>query len=128
VTRFTPGVIFRSTRGQLPVPRPEVPNAESPEFSTSRLLGFLTSSVREISPLRNWLLAALQPQGPYPILILHCPPGSGKTTTARMLRSLIDPVTTPLCALPGRDRAIEKLAHRHRVLAFDHVTRMSNSA
>src|ERR1051326_7897006 len=122
ITRFTPGVTFRSTRGQLPLPQPQPSNSETPEFSTS-LPGILTSSA-----VRDWLLAALRPSGPYPILILHGPPSSGKTTLARMLRSLIDPVTAPITALPSRQRAIEKLACRHRVLAFDHVTHMSNSA
>jgi energy-coupling factor transporter ATP-binding protein EcfA2 len=75
----------------------------------------------------EWLTLALRPTGPYPILILHGPPGSGKTTLARMLRSLIDPVTAPIQPLPSRGRAILESAVRDRVLVFDHVTHMSNS-
>src|SRR5205814_87244 len=114
LTRFTPGIRFKSTRGQLPLPRPAA--SPSPELPP------------HLTPYRDWLLAAFRPAGPYPILILHGPSRSGKTTIARMLRSLIDPVTTPLSILPSRDHAIEKLAIRHRVLAFDHVTDMSHSA
>ena len=108
-------VAFRTSRGQLPLPRPELPsdNDASQEFLTSRLLDFLISS--------------LNPMGPYPILVLQGPPGSGKTTTARMLRALIDPITAPIQPLPSRGREVFQQAVRDRVLVFDHVTRMSNS-
>jgi hypothetical protein len=43
-----------------------------------------------------WLLAALRPHGPYPILALTGPKCSGKTTAALLLRSLIDPAQYPL--------------------------------
>jgi len=36
------------------------------------------------------------PEGPYPVLVLHGEQGSGKTTTARGLRSLVDPNEPPL--------------------------------
>ena len=45
-----------------------------------------------------------------------------------MIASLLDPAVPQLCPLPGRRRPIEKLAYHRRVLAFDHVTRMSGSA
>jgi hypothetical protein len=139
----TPEVTFQSTRGQLPLGRPEAPESENSgilesenaepraagahfpaAFLDSRLPDFLTSS----PGISEWLLAALRPTGPYPILILHGPPSSGKSTLAKALRSLIDPVTAPLLPLPSRAGAISKLALRHRVLAFDHVTHMSPTA
>ena len=39
----------------------------------------------------SWLVGAFQPGGPYPLLALHGEQGSAKTTTANILRSLIDP-------------------------------------
>ncbi len=120
------GQTFRSTRGQHSLPRP----AQAKKSRGLQPLRALLNCPddRNWTRIEHWLFAALKPTGPYPILILHGSPGSGKSTAARMLRTLLDPVTAPLQALPTRERAIEKLAWRHRVLAFDHVTRMSDSA
>ena len=43
----------------------------------------------------DWLLAALRPDGPHPVLILQGPPGSGKSFAARVLRTFVDPATAP---------------------------------
>jgi hypothetical protein len=55
-----------------------------------------------------WLVAALRPRGPYPVLALFAEQGSGKSTTGRLLRELIDPNTAVLRAEPkdGRDLMI----------------------
>ena len=68
-----------------------------------------------------WLLAALRPEGPYPILVVTGPKASGKTTAALLLRSLIDPAQFPLIPLTSNERHIGLLAQFHWVLAFDGV-------
>src|ERR1051326_1243424 len=111
----SPEVMFHSVRGQLPLPHPEAAPSPRPNFLTAN------------NDLLNWAVAALQPDGPYPILILQGPSGSGKTTIARSLRMLLDPGFGPLHPLPSRGTGVIELATRSRVLAFDHVTHMSNS-
>jgi len=69
-----------------------------------------------------WLMAALRPAGPYPILVLKGPSGAGKSTAARMLRALIDPAASLFCALPATEGDLRALAWDNRVLAFDHMT------
>src|SRR3989442_9752452 len=74
-----------------------------------------------------WLLAALRPQGPYPILVLQGPARCGKSVAARMLRSLIDPAESPFNPLPANERRLHSLAMQNWVLAFDHVSSLSRS-
>ena len=59
-----------------------------------------------------WLLSALRPHGPFPFLILQGPPSSGKSFAARMLRSMIDPSTSPFTPIPSSVRDLLTLA-RH---------------
>jgi hypothetical protein len=68
-----------------------------------------------------WLMAALRPAGPYPMLLLKGSSGSGKSTAARMLRALIDPSTSLFCQQPSTETELRSLAWNNRVLAFDHV-------
>jgi hypothetical protein len=72
-----------------------------------------------------WLLSALRPSGPFPVLILQGPPGSGKTFAARILRSLIDPSTAPLPPIPSSVRDLLPLARHNWILAFDHISTLS---
>lgn len=69
-----------------------------------------------------WLVAALQPQGPYPVLVFHGPQGSAKSTTARVLRSLIDPSTSPLRAEPGNARDLMVSASSSWCPAYDNLS------
>ena len=54
--------------------------------------------------LVTWLLAALRPHGPYPVLVLHGEQGAAKSTTARVVRQLCDPNEAPLRAAPREVR------------------------
>jgi len=50
--------------------------------------------------IAGWLTWAIQPDGPFPILLLQGEQGSAKSTTARLLKSVIDPSAVPLRTLP----------------------------
>lgn len=72
--------------------------------------------------VRAWLLAAMRPVGPYPVLVLTGQQGSAKTTTARFLRALVDPSVAPIRHAP---RSIEDLivaAENSHVLCFDNLS------
>jgi hypothetical protein len=106
---------FRRSRTAQPLPAP-VHHAAAP--SRIALPGFALHPA-----CLAWLLAALRPTGPYPILILQGPAAAGKTMLARMLRTLIDPASSSVCRHPRSPRDLLRLAWNNYVLVFDHVTR-----
>jgi hypothetical protein len=115
-----PPVRFRRTRGMLPLPVPA---------SRGRLDG-----LRQFLNLRSdedwyviigWLVGALHPRGPYPVLVLHGEQGSAKSTAAKVLRSLIDPHSAPLRAAPRELRDLMITAVNSRCLAFDNMSHVT---
>lgn len=98
---------FHRSRSQQPLPRPTEPAATLPS-----VLHFPPAALA-------WLVSALRPIGPYPILLLKGPAASGKPMLARMLRALIDPSGSVFCPRPRTERDVMRLAWNNYVLAFD---------
>lgn len=70
----------------------------------------------------GWLLMALSPQGPYPVLVLGGEHGSAKTWMANRLRDLVDPNEAPNRAEPREPRDLMIAARNGWVLAFDNIS------
>ena len=85
------GALLQTSRSTLSLPAPTAPSPDSNPLETLRSCLNLSSRADWLRCLA-WLLAALHPDGPFPVLILQAPPGSGKTFAARILRSLIDQI------------------------------------
>jgi hypothetical protein len=119
-----PTAPFLHSRGNLELPSPHQPPATSHQL-LSTLQRLLHLSVADSHRTLVWLLAALHPQGPHPILVLDGPPSSGKSTAARMLRALIDPSAAPLFSLPLSESELVALATLNWILAFDHTGKVS---
>ncbi|MBM4289755.1 MAG: hypothetical protein FJ135_16720 [Deltaproteobacteria bacterium] len=112
-----PPVKFRRSKGMAGLYRPE-----------------RGGNIRELRPFLNvgsdadfylivaWLLAALNPSGPYPILVLQGEQGAAKSTAGRVVRSLVDPGTSPLRSTPREIRDIMISATNSWVLAFDNLS------
>ena len=73
-----------------------------------------------------WLLMALCPVGPYPLLVINGEQGSAKSTMTKILRSLVDPSTAPLQNLSRDERELFITASNSWVLAFDNCSSLSN--
>ncbi|HEX9324140.1 MAG TPA: toprim domain-containing protein [Xanthobacteraceae bacterium] len=69
-----------------------------------------------------FLLAALQPRAPYPVLAIAGSHGGGKSTVAEMLRMLVDPSTSALRTLPREDRELFISSRSAHMLAFDNLS------
>jgi hypothetical protein len=118
------GVLLQTSRSTLSLPTPVPPSPASNPLEALRSCLNLSSRADWLRCLA-WLLAALRPDGPFPILILQGPPGSGKTFAARILRSLIDPCTSTLIPIPSSVRDLLTLARHNWILAFDHLSALS---
>ncbi|WP_342042835.1 hypothetical protein [Bacillus sp. OTU2372] len=73
-----------------------------------------------------WLLSTLRPNSPYPILTIQGEQGSAKSTTTRVLRTIVDPSTMPLRSLPREERDLSIAANNSWILAFDNLSGLSN--
>lgn len=116
VTTF-PEVKFRRARGMLPLPIP------APEGTLEELRRFV--NVPDEAGWRllvAWLVAALRPRGPFTVLLLEGEQGSAKSTTARVLRALVDPNTAPLRTVPKDERDLMIAAANSWVVAFDNLS------
>lgn len=69
-----------------------------------------------------WLFGCFHPRGPYPILILTGEQGSAKSTTARVLRSLIDPANPIARSAPYSEQDLVIAAKHNHVMAFDNLS------
>ena len=69
-----------------------------------------------------WIAMCFRPRGPFPILILHGGEGCAKTTTGRVIRSLVDPNRAPLRSAPSGERDLMIAATNSRLLAFDNLS------
>ena len=75
--------------------------------------------------IASFLLACFKPEGPYPILNLVAEQGSGKSTTAKILKWLVDPTSTMgrlLRISPRDEQAVFIGAKNNHVLAFDNLS------
>lgn len=75
--------------------------------------------------LVGWVLGALRPTGPYPMLSLVGEQGSGKSTVARVVRRLFDPHKAELRAEPKSVDDIMVAAARSRVIALDNLSHVA---
>ena len=120
---------FRQSITTLAIPRPLAPPEDQPNASVEALdqfarLFMLDDAAR--ARIAAWLVNALRPGGPYPILVLQGPSGSGKTTLARALRALIDPSPALVRRLPDDDDDLPAYAIDNWILAFDDAYKFSS--
>jgi hypothetical protein len=108
---------FRRKRGMPALPRPE------PGGDLEELRQFINvASDDDWRLLVCWLVAGMRPVGPYPVLVLHGEQGSAKSSTARLLRELIDPNTAALRSTPHGIRDLMIAADSGWIITFDNLS------
>lgn len=114
-----PPVKFQRKRGMMPLPLPVRGG------SVDELDRFINVHGDERILVKMWLVAALRPRGPYPVLVFNGEQGSAKSTTARVLCDLVDPNEAALRSEPRDERDMVIAATNRMVVAFDNLSRIS---
>jgi Domain of unknown function (DUF3854) len=116
-----PPVRFRRSKGMVAIPTPVKGGV------LEELRSFLnTPQETEWRFALAWVLAALRAKGPYPIAILQGEQGCAKSTTARMLRSLVDPNACALRTSPRNEQDLAIAASNGWVVAYDNLSGVSD--
>jgi hypothetical protein len=116
-----PPVRFRRAAGMLALP---IPQHGGKVDSLRRFLNVKGDD--DFVLAISWLLAALRDVGPYPVLAVWGVHGAAKSSFTTILRSLVDPNTAPLRALPREDRDLFIAATNAHTLAFDNISGLPN--
>jgi putative DNA primase/helicase len=69
-----------------------------------------------------FLVAALRPHGPFPILVVNGEQGTGKSVFCRIVRSFVDPSAAPIRAMPRDDRDLVVSASNSWMLSYDNLS------
>lgn len=111
--------LFRRAPGMLTLPKP-IRGA-----NLSELREFIHVDDDEYPLLLAFLVNAIRPRGPYPILLLTGEQGSAKTTTARILRCLVDPNKADVRAEARDNRDVAIAAKNAHMIVLDNISHLS---
>jgi len=116
----SPPVRFRRTRGMLPLPYPE----RGGKIEALRPF-FNLKTEADFTVIVGYVLAALRPFAPYPILNPIGPPGAAKTRLLRLIRRLTDPNGAETTPLPPSGEELFLSARNSHFLAYENVSHLS---
>ena len=112
-----PPVKFRRSRGMKALPYPV-------KGSMTLLRSFLNvKGNSDWSLIMGWIIGAYS-EGPYPVLLLQGEQGTAKSTISKILKSIVDPSTSPLRTLPREVRDLMIAASNGWIVAFDNLSGM----
>lgn len=108
---------FRRPSGMRPLPTPT-------QMGDFKVLKHFVNLADEADwrLLVGFILGTFRGHGPFPILSLQGEQGSAKSTTARLIRSVIDPNAAPLRAIPKTVEDLMIAARNGWLLVFDNLS------
>lgn len=111
-----PPVRFRRAKSGLALPAPIRGG------SLDLLKSLLNVTTEDFRLIVGWMVNALYPRGPYPMLAFFAQQGSGKSNAAFMIRSVIDPNSAPLRSQPREERDLVITANNSWIVAYDNLS------
>lgn len=112
-----PPVRFRKPNGMLPLPMP----VQGGTLADLRRFVNVPED-DQFALLVAWLCGALFPGGPFPVLVLTGEQGTAKSTTAKVVKRLLDPCKAELRSEPKEVRDLMVSARNNWLLGFDNVS------
>ena len=109
---------FHRTRGSRPLPAPERGGG------LDELRRFLNVDHHGWTLIKAFLVAALRPGLPCPILVAKGEQGAGKTTACRIISALLDPRTGALRGVPREVRDLTAAARNSWIVCFDNLSHL----
>jgi hypothetical protein len=117
-----PPTHFRREAGMLPLP---APSSIEPRKGIERLRDLLRlRDPRDFVIIVAWLLAALASRGPFTVIIFLGEPGATKSSTAYVVRSIVDPNASPLRLKPREPRDVFIAANYGLVVAYNNLSNL----
>src|SRR5271155_1274262 len=113
-----PSPRFHRTRGSRPLPAPERGG------SLDELRRFLNVDYQGWTLIKSFLIAALRPGVPCPILVAKGEQGAGKTTACRIISALLDPRSGALRGVPREVRDLIAAARNSWIVCFDNLSHL----
>lgn len=115
-----PPVIFKRTKTMTALPMP------LPDGQIEWLRPFLNvKNDGDFLLTVAWILATYRDRYPFPIMTIQGEQGSAKSTTTKVIRSLVDPSMQPLQTFPENERDLAIKANGTWVLAVDNLSGLS---
>jgi energy-coupling factor transporter ATP-binding protein EcfA2 len=112
---------FLRTPGMLPLPEPRRGDGEP------KLRRYLALDDTNYRLVLGYIVGALCPSGPYPILAIHGEQGSGKSTLVRMIRRLVDPNQAGDRSKPKDEQDLMIAASNSWLVCFDNMSRIDDN-
>ena len=113
-----PAPKFRRSRGSQPLPEPQRGG------SLDELRSFLNVDDDGWVLIKAFLVSAMRPGLPCPILVAKGEQGAGKSTACRVISSLIDPRTSALRGAPREVRDLVAAARNSWLVCFDNLSHL----
>lgn len=111
-----PRVKFRRPKGMGALPDPERGG------DLAELRALVNVADRDWPLQLSWMIGALRPAGPFPVLAGYGEQGTAKSTTQRITRAAIDPSSAALRAAPRNEHELMIAARNGWIVAFDNAS------
>lgn len=126
-----PPILFKRYSHQLPLTLPVKLTDEQQKEYALKLLDYINIPSNDSSTKLAFMCAVISyliPNISHPMIVLHGPQGTAKSTVFKLIKRLIDPSSLELLSLPKDERELVQQLDHHWFAPYDNLTGMPNWA